>query len=309
MYDPQPTTDNPNPINIRRFAPISLHHSPSQRIMNTDKFPLDFLILGTMKSGTSSLSTILQTHPALGIPTNEVHYFDLHFSKGKEWYRAILEAERSEETILLGEKTPNYTWDEKYLTELQKLTPNVKLIWIFRNPAERAYSHFNHNLHAGRENLSFEEALHTEAKRVKTDSHYGYRSTSAYATHVKRALKYFPIEQMHFLTLESFKTNTKEEITKIFKFLSVDPSIAASDYAHSHKTQIPRYPLLRYNARKWLGYESRLWNLYYSKFMPKEPQIIPKKLHPDQREKLMEGFANEISELTEITGLDTSVWK
>lgn len=277
--------------------------------MKTDIFPLDFLILGTMKSGTSSLSTILHTHPSLGIPTNEVHFFDLHFSKGKEWYKAILEAERNDETLFIGEKTPNYTWDEKYLAELKKLVPNVKLIWIFRNPAERAYSHFNHNLSAGRENLSFEKALNSEAERVKIDSHYGYWNTSAYATHVKRALRYFPIEQMHFLTLESFKSNTKIEITKIFQFLCVDPSLATIEYAHSHKTRIPRYPLFRYNTRKWLGYESRLWNLYYGRIMPREPEIIPKKLHADHRRKLLESFANEISELSKITGLDTSVWK
>lgn len=277
--------------------------------MTTNKFPLDFLIVGTMKSGTSSLSTILHTHPALGIPLNEVHFFDLHFSKGREWYRAILEAERSEETILIGEKTPNYTWDENYLAELKKLAPDVKLIWIFRNPAERAYSHFNHNLHAGRENLSFEKALKAEVKRTKIDSHYGYWNVSAYATHVKRALKYFPIEQMHFLTLESFKSNPKAEITKLFQFLCVDPSLVGSEYAHSHKTLTPKYPFLRFYARKLLTYESRIWNFYYSRIMPKEPEITPKKMDGDQRRKLLESFANEISELDEITGLDTSVWK
>lgn len=276
--------------------------------MNTDKFPLDFLILGTMKSGTSSLSTILRTHSSLGIPENEVHYFDLHFSKGKEWYRSILEAERSSKTIFLGEKTPNYTWDEKYLKELKKLAPNIKLIWIFRNPAERAYSHYNHNLRAGRENLSFEKALKSEDRRKNIDSHYGYWSVSAYATHVKRALKYFPIIQMHFLTFESFQSNTKIELTKIYQFLSVDPSSAGIHYAHAHKTRIPKYPLIRYKARKWLGFGSRLWNFYYGRVRPKEPEILPEKLPPAQKNKLLESFENEISELREITGLDTSVW-
>jgi len=264
--------------------------------------------MGTMKSGTSSLSEILRRHPSLAIPMNEVHYFDVHFSQGKEWYRAILEAERTEDTILIGEKTPNYSWHEKYLAEIKKLVPEVKLIWIFRNPAERAYSHFNHNLHAGRENLGFEQALKAEPQRAATDSHYDYWNVSAYASHVREALKYFPIEQMHFLTLETFKSNPKAEIIEICKFLSIDPSLARDENLHSHKTLIPKYPLVRFYARKWLRYQSRLWNFYYRRIMPMEPVTVPKKLDPDLRQKLLDSFANEITELSKITGLDTSVW-
>jgi len=277
--------------------------------MNKEKFPLDFLIMGTMKSGTSSLSSILRTHPVLGIPKHEVHYFDVNLHKGATWYRSLFEAERTENTRLFGEKTPNYSWSEDYLIELQKLAPKVKLIWVFRNPAERTYSHYNHNLRAGRENLSFEKALELEKERIEIDAHYGYRDVSSYATHVQRALRYFPIEQMHFITLESFRANPEVELKAIFDFLGIEASEAMTEYAHSHKTLIPKYPTIRYFVRQQLGYQSRIWNFYHARIMPKEPMLQPARLSQEMRRRLLEELTDEISNLSKLTGLDTSVWK
>ena len=49
----------------------------------------DTLLIGAMKSGTSSLHYYLTQHPQVIAPLRkEVHYFDLNFERGESWYRA-----------------------------------------------------------------------------------------------------------------------------------------------------------------------------------------------------------------------------
>ena len=42
---------------------------------------------------------------------------------------------------------------------MKETLPAAKLVTILRNPIDRAYSFYNHNLRAGLENLTFEEAV------------------------------------------------------------------------------------------------------------------------------------------------------
>ena len=55
---------------------------------------------------------------------------------------------------------------EKASERIQHYIPDVKLIAILRQPAERAYSAFLHTvLHANETNLNFESVLDSEEKR------------------------------------------------------------------------------------------------------------------------------------------------
>ena len=58
------------------------------RVRETRALP-DAMIIGAMKSGTSSLHYYLTQHPQVIPPLRkEVHYFDLNFARGEGWYRA-----------------------------------------------------------------------------------------------------------------------------------------------------------------------------------------------------------------------------
>ena len=47
------------------------------------------VIIGAQKSGTTSLYSYLAAHPAVATPSKkEVHYFDLNWDRGIDWYRA-----------------------------------------------------------------------------------------------------------------------------------------------------------------------------------------------------------------------------
>ncbi len=117
----------------------------------------DFLIIGVQKGGTTSLWYHLKEHPQIQmspnfigknsigkINTKEVHFFDnpKQWGKGISWYKSLF----NENSQLQGEATPDYVSDFNAHERMYKDVPNAKLIVILRNPIDRAYSAYNHQI-------------------------------------------------------------------------------------------------------------------------------------------------------------------
>ena len=135
---------------------------------------------------------------------------------------------------LLGEKTPVYCLFEKYAKRIHQAIPNAKLIWIFRNPIYRAYSHFNHAVRVGGEQKSFSEALLLEKKRIKNGrDNLAYVQRGMYTEQIKSYYKYFDPSQFLFLLFEDFVKNPEESLLKVYNFLGIDNSF--SDIIHDKK--------------------------------------------------------------------------
>ncbi len=268
-------------------------------------FPLDFLIAGTMKSGTSSLSYVLDQHPEISLPDRELHYFDRNFEKGRDWYRSEL-LKKGEDFRLFGEKTPDYALKDVYADEIKKINPDVKLVWIFRNPAKRAFSHYLHNVRSGRENKSFREALKLESSRK--DTIYGYRRGSNYPEMIRRFAKRIPLENMCFLTFEEYVAYPEREVRKVLALLGAEP-VPNFEYAsHRHKTLMPKHTGLLYFTRQYIGYESRIWNRVYRFANNPNRLVEPPKMPAEDYKFLRQEFDNQIKDLEKLTGINLSIW-
>jgi hypothetical protein len=133
-----------------------------------------FLIIGTMKGGTTSLYDYLCQHPQmLPARTKEVHYFDRYFDRGSGWYRQqfpVLSYRRrrwrAAGSLITGEATPSYLFHPPCPGRVAGLLPDVRLVVLLRNPVDRAYSHYHHSLRRGREPLPFDEAVDSEPRRL-----------------------------------------------------------------------------------------------------------------------------------------------
>lgn len=268
-------------------------------------FPLDFLIAGTMKSGTSTLSYVLDQHPHISLPDRELHFFDRNFDKGTEWYRDQL-LKKGENFRLYGEKTPDYALKDAYADEIKKLNPEVKLVWLFRNPAKRAFSHYLHNVRSGRENKSFGEALRLEEERGETI--FGYRAGSDYPAMIRRFADRFPIDQMFFATFESYVASPEPVVRNILQFLGVEPVPNFQYASHRHKTLMPKHTQLLHFTRNYIGYETRIWNRVYRFANHPSRLVPPPKMPADAYTQLRTEFDNQIKDLQKITGLDLSTW-
>src|SRR4051812_38538709 len=127
----------------------------------------DYVIIGVQKGGTGTLYNTLVKHPAVAPAlTKEVTFFDRHFAKGELWYRSHFptflqrwKARKEQRHYLVGEASPGYIFVPFAAEHAKRSLPNGKFIVLFRNPVDRAYSHYQHELRKGVEKLSFEEAL------------------------------------------------------------------------------------------------------------------------------------------------------
>ncbi len=113
----------------------------------------DAVILGAMKSGTTSLHNYLVQHPGVIEPLRkEVHYFDVNLERGERWYRAHFG--REGEPGLNLDSSPYYLFHPAVPRRLHDLLPDAKLVVLLRDPVRRAYSHYWHERDKGREPLS-----------------------------------------------------------------------------------------------------------------------------------------------------------
>ena len=245
----------------------------------------DFLIIGAQKSGTTSLYKYLVEHPKI-LPSfkKEVHFFDLNYHKGVGWYRAHfpLKVEKNLKAGLTGEATPLYIFHPHVPQRVHSIIPKVKLIVMLRNPVDRAYSHYWHEVRKGRERLGFEEAIRAEERRVKDELkkvmdnehynsfnfiHYTYLTRGIYVEQLRRWMHYFPRKQFFIFSSEEFFSNPSKIYIEILKFLRL-PRWEPQEYRVYHKG---RYPPMNRLIREQLvdffkPYNEELYRLIGRKF-------------------------------------------
>lgn len=195
----------------------------------------NFIVCGAMKSGTTSLLHYLAQHPQVFASfKKEVHFFDLNYHKGVEWYRSFFPLRHtlgSEETT--GEASPLYIFFPPAPARMHRLLPGARLVALLRNPTERAISQYFHEVRKGRETLSPMEALTREEERLAPALeqgdysstayiHCSYKSRGRYSEQIARYLEHYPREQLLVRSAEHFFREPHEMLAEAFRFIGVD---------------------------------------------------------------------------------------
>jgi Sulfotransferase domain len=192
----------------------------------------DFLILGAQKAGTTALYAYLRWHPQITGPSfKEVSFFDRHYAHGEGWYRAHMPARRRP---LVGEASPSYLFHPLAPERVASMLPDARLIALLRNPVDRAFSHYQHEVALGREPLSFEDAIDREEERMRDEvermvrepsyfSHawwnYTYVARGRYAEQLERWFARFPRERLLVLFTEELAADTAGTYRRVLDFL------------------------------------------------------------------------------------------
>jgi len=175
------------------------------------KYP-DFICLGTQKSGTSSLYSMLCNHPQI-VPNcykKEVKFWNYSYDKGIDWYKSCFPNIQEKIT---GDVTSNYFWYVNPETMYKDLPSSVKIIVIFRNPIDRMYSFYNwlkkhpcefHPI----ENKSFEESIPC------------FLEESNYRQYLEKWINIFGKNRILPIIFEEF-ISKQEEWNKICDYLDV----------------------------------------------------------------------------------------
>ena len=228
----------------------------------------DFIIIGTARSGTTSLFYNICEHSCV-IPAayDEIGFFDSNYHLGINWYRSMFPTKKHMEKVkkntefaITGEDTPFYIWSPTVARRILKIIPNVKLIVLFRNPVDRAYSNYHLGVRAGSENLSFEDAIQSELDRLKNSEiesdddvkkytiPRSYIAKGFYSDQLKIWLKLFKSEQLFITSTEDFESNTENILNKIYDFLEI-PQI---NLKNLEKHKVASYPPMKDETRKFL---------------------------------------------------------
>jgi Sulfotransferase domain len=206
----------------------------------------DFLILGAQKAGTTALYAYLRWHPEITGPSfKEVSFFDRHYARGETWYRAHLPARprhwvarrRRGRWPAVGEASPGYLFHPLVPERVAALLPRVRLIAVLRDPVDRAFSHYQHEVALGREPLPFEDALAAEDERMRGEMermlgdpsyfseawwNYTYAARGRYAEQLHRWFALFPREQVLVLFSDDLLQQPAETYARVLDFLGVD---------------------------------------------------------------------------------------
>lgn len=196
------------------------------------------IVIGAMKCGTSTLHEHLGLHPDISMSrVKELNYFieTANFAKGERWYRSRF----SSSSEIRGESSPNYTKWPMFPGVPERMyaaMPDAKLVYIVRDPVDRAVSHYRHNVSHGRETRPIAEAL---GERENNN----YVTSSSYHLQIQRFLQFFPAKQLRLFELSELANDPRAVSREIFEWVGV-----ASDFDHPgfdkvlHKSSKKRKP-------------------------------------------------------------------
>ena len=187
------------------------------------KWP-DFIICGVMKCGTSVTQYALGKHPqikmarATGVRDNAVRSEMFFWNErrqrlGFDWYRSCMVCEDGQ---ISGEKTACYCDQAATFLLMKRYMPDLKLIYLMRDPVERWWSHLCHLIKW--EMLKWDQrpmSIIWDRPRIF--------QAGIYANHLNSLEAFYPAEQVFVTTNEQMAENTHRYLLSVQKFLGVKP--------------------------------------------------------------------------------------
>jgi hypothetical protein len=179
----------------------------------------DFVVIGVMKSGTTSFAAYLDQHPQVAVSKpKEPNFFadPGNWDKGLEWYKSLFPGN----VQVVGEASVFYTMMPEYggaAERIRSTIPEVRLIYLVRDPIERMRSMFIHRAdkHQGT-GRSLAESIELQPAYVEI-SRYGHQ--------LEPYLELFGEEQILVLTTDELRTNPDAVLSRAFRHIGVDPAV------------------------------------------------------------------------------------
>lgn len=309
----------------------------------------NFFLAGAPKAGSTSLYRYLDQHPQIYMsPIKEPHYladevrFENFNETKQEFVRQRLEAMRryldgpltekfsgghiadwndylklfsrvTTETAV-GEASICYLWSPSAPGNMRRLFPDARIVFVLRDPADRAFSQFVHMLSFASRPVSFQD--HVDASLASNSplisELHPFLEFGFYHEQLLRYFALFPREQIYIGFYEDFQRNPVAFIQDIFHFLGVDPAFQP-DLAERHmQAAVPQSYLLNASLRR-LG----LWELARSVIPPSLGRRLKRLVYRQRsslvlsradRERLIGIYRQDVQKLSRLLDRDLSPW-
>jgi len=205
----------------------------------------DFVIIGAMKCGTSTLHAQLAAQKQFFMSEpKEPNFFsnDEIYAKGEDWYRGLFA--KASEGAIKGESSTHYTKLPTYpktIERLAALIPDAKFIYVMRDPVERLVSHYIHEWSQGVITCSIDEAIEKYPELIEY-SRYAYQLEPWIARFGKARILPVSFEQM--------AAEPDAELKRVAAFLGVEGEVkwrddqGAQNVSSQRIRKFPGYALL-----------------------------------------------------------------
>ena len=238
--------------------------------LNHDQLPT-FMIIGAAKAGTTSLHHYLDLHPQIAMSSPK----ETNFFERSDAVEALAEYQQyfRPGTEVRGEASVHYTYFptiDGIPERISAALPSLKLIYIVRDPVERAVAHYHERYQSNAAPRSIEAAF-TDLEDPRKVWVWGSR----YAVQVGRYLEHFPRSSLLILDDHNLRTRRLETLREVFSFLGVDPDFESPLFDEELN--------IRHGGRKRLTRPGQA--LRYSALA----NIVRDRVPPSLKERLFEG--------------------
>jgi hypothetical protein len=305
----------------------------------------NFLIIGAAKSGTTALWHYLRQHPEIYMPqTKHTRFFAFEVENPSfrgpaprmrgpagvrtdvpyaitdiDAYRALFDGVTSESAI--GEASHSYLYQPQAARRIRNYAPNMKLIAILRNPAERAFSHYRQMVRDGREPITdFAQALAEEGARISDHwwPDFHYVQIGLYSRQLRRYFDLFERDQIKIYLYEDLNLNPSRVLQDTFRFLGVDGSFVPEATARYNVSGVPRNKALHSFLQKLRRIrplsERCIPAVQYQRLVRigsylHNRNLVKARLSPESHKQVIdEYFREDLVELQKLIQRDLSVW-
>lgn len=277
-------------------------------------FPPNAYLIGAQKAGTTTLAYLLDQHPEISVSKpKETHFFSNNYHKGMGWYKSKF---TNPANVCIDASTsysmaPSSGCNKrnKIPERIHVLIPDAKFIYILRNPVERTYAGYWHNVRAGREKRNFIEAIKYDPIYLDISNYYGQ---------LEVWFKYFSIESFKFILFESLKANPEGAARDCFKHLGLDESVDI--YFNDVKNKSYYVNWLGRKANRLMDYTgtNMVFSFIYDKCsvgmqkrikrMVNGYKNIPQ-IKKEDKAMLYDYFFNKNERLSQLIGIPLDMWK
>ena len=282
-------------------------------LFKMEKIP-NFIVIGAARSGTTSLFQYLDAHPQIAMsPVKELNFFSrpAYERKGLSWYRSRFPNRGN--LLAIGEASTSYTTYPNapdVAARIAAYNPEMRLIYVVRNPLDRYISHFLQRTKAGHETRQFDETFQDLEKETFAWQGRYYYQLSHY-------LRAFPKEQLMVISFDQIKSDTNQVVQDLYRFLGV-PEFSTNDV--TGKTHNAAGIIYRKNAFGWMvlrfyhvHIEQRNIPFRFKKLFTAvanwgaTPVDTPV-LKPEQRQQLMDFYREDSQQLSDTFSIPTEHW-
>ncbi|TCJ15462.1 sulfotransferase [Rubrobacter taiwanensis] len=318
-----------------------MSHSTSDRRAATVGTPVktpNFLVIGAAKCGTTSLYHYLNQHPEIYMsPRKHTRFFAFEVEEpgfrgpgprkpavpyaitDTGAYHALFGGATNETAV--GEASHSYLYQARAARRIKEYAPDMKLIAILRNPADRAYSHYRQMIRDGREPIpDFSRALEAEGERIRENwwPDFHYVQIGLYHAQLKRYFDLFERDQIRVYLYEELNSDPSGVLQDTFRFLGVDDTFVPEATVRYNASGVPKSRSLhlllqelrrlrpvveRHLSRTWYQQLLRLGSALHNRNLTRPG------LAPEMRRRVIDVyFREDILNLQELLRRDLSAW-